>query len=109
MTVVQHSSITNSEEIELERGQKVALRLILKDDYESYENALLMTKLETPSQRRTNLCLRFSKKSLKNEHSRDMFPMNANTHHEKYFVTFAKTDRLKDSAIPYMQSLLNSK
>ena len=42
-----------------------------------------------------------------------MFPINhANTKitrfRGKYKVTAAKTDRLKDSALPYMQRLLNS-
>ena len=106
--VVWHSSITRGEEIELERVQKVALRLILKEDYESYQNALLMTNLESLKSRRKTLCLRFAKKCTKSEHSQDMFPVNTKQHHEKYHVTFAETDRFKYSAIPYMQRLLNS-
>ena len=106
--VVWHASITQGEEIELERVQKVALRLFLREDYESYANALSVTNLETLKARSEYLCLKFAKKCIKSEHSRDLFPLNYNPHHEKYKVTFARTDRLKLSAIPYMQRLLNS-
>ena len=106
--VVWHSSITGGERIELERVQKVALRLILREEYDNYQHALEMSNLETLETRRKALCLKFAKKCSKSEHSQDLFPLNPNHHHEKYFVTFAKTDRLKDSAIPYMQRLLNS-
>ena len=34
--VVRHSSITQGEVVQIERVQKVALRIILKDDYEDY-------------------------------------------------------------------------
>ena len=52
--VVWHSAITQAEETDIERVQKVALRVILKSDYESYENALLLTGLDTLEQRRTS-------------------------------------------------------
>ena len=38
--VVWHSSLTVGQELELERVQKVALKIILKDQYESYNHAL---------------------------------------------------------------------
>ena len=44
-SVVWSSSITSGEEYDLERIQKVALRIILKDNYESYKNALFLTNL----------------------------------------------------------------
>ena len=43
-----------------------------------------------------------------------MFPERVKSHNmeirqeEKYYVQHAKTDRLKNSAIPYMQRLLNN-
>ena len=92
--------------------QKVALRIILKDDYESYVNALSLTGLETLAARRTKLCLNFAKRCLKSEKTSNMFPLNdslANTRNpEVYYVTPARTDRLAKSAIPYMQRLLNA-
>ena len=45
--VVWQSSLTNYEQIELECVQKVALRIILKTDYESFEQALTLKGLQT--------------------------------------------------------------
>ena len=49
----------------IERVQKVALRICLKDDYHSYEEALTKTKLKTLEERRKMLCLRFAKSCAK--------------------------------------------
>ena len=106
--------ITKGEQKDLEKVQKVALtlRIILKDDYEYYENALRLTGLETLAARRTKLCLNFAKKGLKSEKTAKMFPLNDshvnNRNPEVYYVTPARTDRLAKSAIPYMQRLLNA-
>ena len=110
--VVWSSSITQGEQIELERVQKVALRIILKDQYSHYVNALELTGLETLSMRREKLCLNFAKKCAKNPSTKDMFPLKqiqVNTRKpEKYQVPFGRTDRFKNSAIPYMSRLLNN-
>ena len=106
--VVWHSSLTTLEETELER----ALRIILKEDYENYGNSLHLTGLPTLQDRRFQLCKSFALKSAKNEKTKDMFPLNPSTagtrNFEKYKLTQASTSRLKDSAIPFMQRLLNS-
>ena len=110
--VVWHSSITQSEQMEIEHIQKVALRIILDEDYENYENALEITGLETLCDRRIILTKKFAKQSAKNVKTCDMFPLNHNQvstrHPEKYFRQHANTDRLKDSSNPFMQRLLNS-
>ena len=110
--VVWHSSITKGEQRDLERTQKVALRIILKDSYTSYPEALKLSGLDTLSERRSKLCLNFAKKCTKSEKTSEMFPLNkkvVNTrHHEQFNVTHARTDRLAKSAIPYMQRLLNA-
>ena len=110
--VVWHSSLTEGERLDLERVQKVALRLILKEDYLSYSHALEITGLPTLESRRKHLCLQFAKKCVLSEATKDMFPLNQHTRGtrkpEKYHVPFARTDRLKNSAIPYMARLLNA-
>ena len=111
--VVWASSLTEQQITKLERIQKVALRIILGDSYQSYENALAITKLQTLHERRKDLCLKFAKKCLKNNRANDIFPLNtvtdtATRHREKYFVQMARTDRLAKSAVPYMQRLLNN-
>ena len=110
--VVWHSAITKGEQYELERVQKVALRIILGPNYTSYSEALNFTGLETLSDRRSKLCLTFAKKCVKNKATSWIFPKNQHvvntTNPEMFQVTKAKTERLAKSAIPYMQNLLNS-
>ena len=110
-SVVWSSSITSGEEYDIERIQKVALRIILKDDYVQYSNALKLTNLETLKARRLLLSKRFATKCTKNDLTKDMFPLAAHTvdtrFPEKFQVTKAKTNRLALSAIPTMQRQLN--
>ena len=110
-SIVWSSSITVGEQNDLERIQKVALRIILGENYVSYENALYITNLETLKARRTQLSKRFALKCTKNEVLCDMFPLtehNVNTRNpERYHVTKARTNRLAVSAIPTMQRQLN--
>ena len=106
---VWHFNITQGEVNDLERVQKVACKIILKDSYSSYESALRSLALQPLSDRRLMLCKRFAKKCLKNEKSRDMFPLNTGKHRDAFKVNFARHSRLLDSAIPQMQRLLNQK
>ena len=97
----------------IERVQKVALRICLKDDYHSYEEALTKTKLKTLEERRKMLCLRFAKSCAKHPQMKRMFPVNEKKgpetrYLEHYYVQPHNTDRLGNSLIPYMQRLLNS-
>ena len=112
---VWHSSLTLENFQDLERVQKTALRIILKEDYISYSNALETTGLSTLFERRSKLCLKFAKSSLKHEEMKNMFPVNPVSYdletrfREKFQVAKSRTERHKNSAIPYMQRLLNSK
>ena len=110
--VVWHSSITKGEQKDIERIQKVALRLILGSNYTSYVEALRFTGLDTLATRRKKLCLKFAIKCVQNESTSWIFPQKTQQvdtrYPEKFIVTNAKTDRLSKSAIPYMQKLLNT-
>ena len=90
----------------------MALKIILKEQYIDYTHALKITDLVTLSTRRTKLCLNFSKKCVRRDKTTHMFPkteLKVNTRNpEEFCVTKARTDRLKYSAIPYMQRLLNA-
>ena len=73
-------------------------------------HALSLTGLDCLVDRREQLCLKFARASLKNSNVADMFPAIVPEgldmrDREPYKVTFA---RLKKSAIPYMQRLLNA-
>ena len=98
----------------LERCQAVALRIILQDNYESYESALLLTGLEKLSLRRTARCLDFSLKCIDHHQNKRFFPKNPNLGNgsdvrdrEEFTVNFARTKQYRESAIPYCQRLLN--
>ena len=109
--VVWHTSITIGEQKDLERIQKVALRLILGEKYITYIQALKVTGLETLKSRRTRLSLKFALKCVKNKKTAHMFPVNSNPvntrHYENFHVTKARTSRLAKSAISYMHRLFN--
>ena len=110
---VWHSSLTAENITDLERVQKNSLKIILGRKYISYENALKITGIQSLFERREGLCLKFAKACLKNSQVKDIFPVNApNTdmttrNREKYTVTFARSERLRTSAVPHMQRLLN--
>ena len=54
-------TLTKENSNDIERVQKTALKLILKEKYKSYENALEILGLENLEQRREYLCLMFAK------------------------------------------------
>ena len=112
--VVWHRSLNKGEELDIERVQKVAMRIILQENYLSYAHALEITGIPgipTLKSRRIKLSLKFAKSCLKNNRTCDMFPLHTNNvdtrHHEKFYVPHAKTDRFAKSAIPFMARLLN--
>ena len=109
--VVWHSAIANEQTTDIERVQKTSLKIILKDKYQNYNHALNILELETLSERREQLCLEFARKSSQNCDTKSMFPLKVKSksklNNEAYKVNFASTERLKKSAIPYMQRLLN--
>ena len=109
---VWHSSITQGQENEIERVQKVALRTILKDGYIDYHSAMKKCSLTTLKDRRIQLCKVFAKKCTKSDKTSFMFPLKENKHNfgqpEKYVVFPSNTSSHEKSTIPYMQRLLNS-
>ena len=110
---VWHSNLTVENCEDLERVQKSALRIILKEEYQTYEQALETLMLAKLSERREKMCLKFAKSCLKNDLTRDLFPLNpteglGTRNKEKYRVVHANIGRLKDFAVPYLQRLLNA-
>ena len=108
-----HSSLTKENSDDLERVQKAALKVILRNDYQSYKDALKLTNLESLDDRREALSIRFARNCLKNENFSKLFPHNSQKHGMKvrnplkYQIMKANTERYKTSSIPYMQRSLN--
>ena len=111
-SVVWHSTLTVQQAHDIERVQRVALKIILGENYGSYENALRLTGLEKLSDRREAKCLEFGLKSLLHPlHSRK-FPLNKSTSYntrnpEHFKVNWANSESYRKSAIPYIQRKLN--
>jgi hypothetical protein len=105
---VWFSSISEEEKEDLERVQHVACKIILKDQYTDYTNALDILNLQSLSDRRLMMAERFAIKCQKSDNFTDLFQKNtSSTHHEQFDVKFARKGRLFKSAIPTMQRLLN--
>ena len=108
-----HSGLSVADRQDLERIQKAAVKVILGKDYVNYEEALSELKLESLNERREAMALKFVKRSLGNSNFSKLFPLREIKHgmkarkSEKYFVIPSKTKRHKDSAVPYLQNLLN--
>ena len=114
-SVAFHSSLTEEQSSKLEHCQAVALRIILQEEYLSYESALITTGLEKLSLRRQARCLDFSLKCIGHPENKRFFPRNPNIgsatevrEREQFVVNFARTRQYKESAIPFCQRLLNS-
>ena len=112
--VLWHSSLTEKNRNNIERVQKVAVRVILGRNYKNYKNGLNQLRMEKLNTRREFSCLKFAKNCLNNEKVKDIFPKSIKIHkmktrnRELFKVKFSKTKRYKKSAIPYMINLLNN-
>ena len=112
-SVVWHNSLTEKDINSLERVQKASVKIILKNNYKNYESALEMLNLDTLCDRRRKQSLKFAKDCLKHEQMKQMFPINEKNsqvqtrHKEMYKVNKANTERYRQSAVPYLQRLLN--
>ena len=113
-SVAIHSSLTEAQSNSLEHCQAVALRIILQDSYETYEQSLLLTGLEKLSARRAARCLDFSLKCIDHKQNQRFFPRNPNLDNsiearerEEFVVHFARTEQYRRSTIPSCQRLLN--
>ena len=108
--VVWHSSLIQNDIQKLERIQKGAMKTIFGTKYESYESSLEVLKLDNLEVRRDKLCINFAKKSIQLEKFKHLFPLNNNRqtrNSNKFVVKKYRTERAKNSSIPYMQTLLN--
>ena len=108
---VWHSSLSSENRQDLERVQRNALRIILGSKFTDYENALIVTGLESLDRRREYLCLNFAKGCLKHEQMKEMFPLNPCDYdietrcRERFSVTKANSERHSET---YRETSANS-
>ena len=111
--VVWHSSLSGKNRQDLERIQKVAVRLIMGKNYKNYSHSLNALNLDSLNKRRRNLCLRFAKNCLRNEKMKNLFPIRKSKHsmkkrnERKFQSKIINSKRYEKSALPFMTKLLN--
>ena len=108
---VWHSGLTKQQSNQIERIQKQAFRIILGQDYISYEVACTILSMEPLYIRRTQLCINFAKKDLKRTNSlllKVTKPTNTRSIQKIVKEYNCRTKRFQNSSIPYMSKLLNN-
>ena len=70
---VFHSGLTMNQSSDIEKIQKRALKLILGDQYSTYNEACSLMSAEPLSDRRDTLCLNFMKRTVKGGQHEDIF------------------------------------
>ena len=108
---VWHPYLNRADCKELERVQKSALSIILGSQYTFYDSALDILNLETLENRREKLCLNFALKCETNPNHSKWFlksPAGPATRNQTtYQPVWTRTNRFRDSPVPYMTNLLN--
>ena len=69
--------------MDLKKIQRIAPKIIVKEKYQNYENALNILELDTLKDRREKICLAFAQKVLKNKTMKHFFPPNTNKNYMK--------------------------
>ena len=106
-STVFHTSLSDELSSKIEVIQATSLKIILSENYVSYNAALEMCGLERLSTRREKRMLSFSLKCINNEFTQSMFPANEGKKKETFHVNFARTEQYKCSTIPQCQRTLN--
>ena len=108
-------SITARQSMKIERIQKRALRIILGPQYTCYNEALIYLCLPSLENRRKDLSLKFAKSLLCSPIFRSWLPPTRSEIHARNLkgahqlcIPLAKTNRYKNSPIPYFTHLLNT-
>ena len=108
--IIYHSMLTQEETNDIERIQKIVLKIILANKYEDYNQACLLMNIDTLETRRINLSLNFGLKCISSEQHSHFFQLNKQTsirNPEKFHVPFARTSRYFNSPKLYITRLLN--
>ena len=109
--VVYHSMLTLENTHDIERNQKIVIKIILQGRYSEYHHGCLLLGISTLHQRRVKLCLNFGLKCLKNDKFKNLFKLNINTNirnPDKFDVPLARTTRFFNSPLLYITTLFNS-
>ena len=96
---------------DIERVQKIVLRIILDDEYVDYHHACLNLNVQTLQVRRTKLSLNFGLKCIASDKLNHLFKLNSHVtirNPDRFDVPLARTSRYFDSPKLYLTRLLNA-
>ena len=108
---VWNGAITKQQVQDIERVQKTFLRIVLGQEYQSYDNALEILKMDTLVSRRKKLCETFAVRAANDPKFSKWFKINDNqlaTNTERFCTPEARLNRYRTSPIPYLTRLLNN-
>lgn len=106
-----HTSLTLENIEDLERTQKTFAKLVLRNNYKTYDEALVKLNLLSLPERRKRLCKNFAESGVRQNTLSDLIKKNKKKSQirnpEKFKVDFAYTERFRRSSIIQMLSMLN--
>ena len=108
---VLHPGLTIKDSDTIERIQKIAFKIILKEKFIDYKNACIYFNTTSLKQRRDKLCLNFATKNFKSETSffeKNEKKINTKSDKDKVKHFRCRTNRYEKSSLPYMARLLNN-
>ena len=103
--VVWHSGLTKSQKCDLERIQKIALKIVLGNEYQSYAHALATFSLQNLDERRVAICTKFAIKLYCSDRRRQFFDLANNdsrTRSKKLLVKEKQTRTKRCSLAPHI-------
>ena len=111
-TPVFSSMLTESDINDIERIQKIVLKVIFSDNYPSYIQACDLMKTTSLQQRREYLSLKFALSCLSNPQHQHLFTQRKSTFYKlrklkSFEIPFCRSDRYYSSPLPYLTRLLN--
>ena len=104
-----HTSLTNDQSRKIEGVQSTCLKVILGEEYSSYESALKICDLVTLCERRQSRFLNFALKCVSDKNNMKFFPKNQRPIGGEIFkVNFTRTTKYQKSTLPQAQRMLNT-
>ena len=107
---VWHPGLSKKQSTRIERIQKIALKIILGNNYVSYSTALQKMGAKRLQERRLDLCRKFAEKNLKSEHP--LFELKhkvIQTRSKDLVKEFrCNTSRFQKSSLPFLSKMLNA-
>ena len=115
---VWHSGISSQQSMLIERIQKRCFRIILGNQYNDYDSALLRFKTTTLEKRRIKLCYKFAQAVMKSPRHRHLLPQTFREVHDhdtrghrggrRMPSVKCTRARYNNSSVPYLVRLLNA-